>query len=229
MTHATFLRLREAAQQQEPRSNEETGQASAYSSVPAARQMKAPFSRIELSSHYNAALDDASGWHDRPKNNLSELPTGVQTFAGVEFEVRGIVQLSAQPLKFHPRHYPIRVEGIRVGQRCAWLHFLHAAGFGGDRLGVEVAAYIVRYRDGQTQTIPVVHGEDVVGWWGHLSKANLPKRALLAWTGLTPENHEVNLFMSSFENPRPSEEVVSLDYVSRMTGFAPFLIAITVE
>lgn len=35
--------------------------------------------------------------------------------------------------------------------------------------------------------------------------------------------------MSTFENPRPEVEVVSVDFVSKNTYFAPFLVAMTVE
>jgi hypothetical protein len=39
----------------------------------------------------------------------------------------------------------------------------------------------------------------------------------------------LRLYRASWDNPRPDEQVTSIDYVSRMTAFAPFLIAITVE
>ena len=39
----------------------------------------------------------------------------------------------------------------------------------------------------------------------------------------------LRLYLSSYENPRPDVEVVSIDYVSAMTQAAPFLVAMTIE
>jgi len=55
----------------------------------------------------------------------------------------------------------------------------------------------------------------------------------VAWVGTNPvsERYEakVRLFLSTFENPKPEVEVVSVDFVSKLTPFAPFLVAMTVE
>src|SRR5262245_43709547 len=54
---------------------------------------------IDLSSHFNDSLDD--GWQHRlmPGNNLGTLSKGRQILGGVEFDVRGIVQLASTKLK----------------------------------------------------------------------------------------------------------------------------------
>jgi hypothetical protein len=48
--------------------------------------------------------------------------------------------------------------------------------------------------------------------------------------GKRTNKRELRFFKSVWENPRPDEEIVSIDYVSAKTfSIYPFLIAITVE
>ena len=47
---------------------------------------------IDLSSYYNVALTESWHWGFGP-SDLSELPRGLQTFAGVQFDVRGLIQI----------------------------------------------------------------------------------------------------------------------------------------
>jgi hypothetical protein len=57
--------------------------------------------------------------------------------------------------------------------------------------------------------------------------------AQVAWTGSNPVADQyqasVRLFMRTYDNPRPEVEVVSVDFVSKLTPAAPFLVAMTVE
>jgi len=39
----------------------------------------------------------------------------------------------------------------------------------------------------------------------------------------------LRLYLTSYENPHPDKEVVSVDYVSAMAMAAPFLVAMTIE
>jgi hypothetical protein len=52
---------------------------------------------LDLSKFYNAALDKT--WHPgMAENNLAALPSGLQTFGGIMFDVRGVVQLAGRRL-----------------------------------------------------------------------------------------------------------------------------------
>ena len=42
-------------------------------------------------------------------------------------------------------------------------------------------------------------------------------------------NNPIRLFKTAWENPQPELEVVSIDYISKMTDSAPILVAMTVE
>lgn len=104
---------------------------------------------IDLTRHYNGALTQA--WRGgAASDHLSMLPRGIQTFAGVDFDVRGVVQLNSLRLKERPIRLPERVEGIRVDRRCDRLHFLYAAGARAAD-GTFVGHFTVHHVDGQVQ------------------------------------------------------------------------------
>ncbi|MBI2947187.1 MAG: protein kinase, partial [Verrucomicrobia bacterium] len=67
---------------------------------------------IDLSLHYNAALDE--DWHGMmwKGNNLATLPKGRQTLGGVEFDIRGIIQLAGIHINKSAPGYPKEVQGL---------------------------------------------------------------------------------------------------------------------
>ena len=136
---------------------------------------------IDLSRYYNAALTEPRP--GSPAGSLATLPRGLRKFAGVDFDVRGIVQLGGKSPAANK--FPAEVTGIKVGQKCQHLYFLHAACFGGavDE-GKEIAAYVVHFAANQMRLeIPVSYGRDVRNW---LSRPNEPEESndlTVAWKG----------------------------------------------
>ena len=63
---------------------------------------------------------------------------------------------------------------------------------------------------------PVTSSQVSVAWIGN----NVRSRA---------RNYRLQLFRRTWENPTPEVEITSIDFVSAITGAAPFLIAITVN
>jgi len=49
------------------------------------------------------------------------------------------------------------------------------------------------------------------------------------WQGTNAARQAVQLFKQSWTNPRPEIEIKSLDFESRLTRVAPFLIAVTAQ
>src|SRR5206468_5961804 len=78
-----------------------------------ARPAEAKAGMIDLSAYYNAPLNET--WFPtniiRSGNDLSALPLGLQKFAGVEFDVRGLIQLSSSALEELGRQFPRQVNG----------------------------------------------------------------------------------------------------------------------
>jgi serine/threonine protein kinase len=182
---------------------------------------------IDLTAHYNAALGE--NWHEamQLENHLGEVPSGVQTLAGTQFDVRGLIQVEQKC-----RRHPPKIEGIQIGQRCQRLHFVHAAiNAALIEDGAEIGRYVVHYVDGERQDIPIVLGQDVLDWWKQPKATD--QRLVVAWEGDNPKSRrqgkKIRLFKSTWENPSPQAEVRTIDFEATRPGPSPFLIALTAE
>ena len=150
--------------------------------------------------------------------------------------MRGVVQVSGQWLRRQGRKFPERVEGLKIGQTCHRLHFLHAAGYvSGSVNGTQIARYIVHYANGEQREIPVVYGRDVLRHWAHSAPTNSAAGPVLAWMGKAgPTNAPAAglspaLYHTTWLNPWPQVPIESLDFVSAMTEVDAFLVGITVD
>jgi hypothetical protein len=186
---------------------------------------------LDLTDFYNAMLTES--WHGSRGNDLASLSQGLQTFEGVQFDVRGIVQLGSKSPSANK--FPNQARGIQVHQKCQRIHFLHAAGFGNAAdEGKQVASCIVHFATNQVRLeIPVFYGRDLRNWHVLAEEPAAPEGLKVAWTGQNAvskaANNNIRLFLTTWTNLIPTAEIESLDYVSSMAGPAPFLIAITVE
>ena len=195
------------------------------------RDPSAKSNLIDLTSWYNAGL--TVDWHKTtPGNNLGTVPSGLQTFAETEFDVRGLIQVCGSNLGIVP--YPRRVEGIRVGLRCSKLHFLHNALLGSRPPQREtIGTYIVHYADNESETIPLQMGENILDWWDSSTQLPPGGPTVLAWEGRNAHSKKLNknIHVNKFtwNNQRADMEVATLDFVSAAKTPAPFLIAITAE
>jgi serine/threonine protein kinase/WD40 repeat protein len=194
------------------------------------RPPRATSNLVDLTSHYNAPL--TRPWcTPNEKNDLAALPPGVQHLGGVDFDVRGLIQLG--PITPNTLAFPNQLLGISIGQACRRLHFLHAAiNASSAPQGQSLGSYILHYSDGRQAELPIIQGKDLADWW---SQPNEPDaRFTVAWTGDNPAAHAarrtLRLFKTTWENPFPDVPVKQLDFVSDTTAAAhPFLLAITSE
>ena len=186
---------------------------------------------LDLTSFYNAGLRES--WHGNKSNDLAVLPKGLQRFGGVEFDVRGIIQLCSQTPA--STNYPALVMGMPVHQPCPRLHFLHAAGFGSPADdGKQIGTYVVHFATNQMRLeIPIGYGREVRNWHSQAGEPAAPEGLTVAWQGENAVSkragRSIRLFLTTWTNPAPALEIESIDFVSSMAGPAPFLIAITVE
>jgi len=219
------------------------------------REPNAGPKQIDLTDHYNALLNVA--WN-RSQNirefgfDLSNLPTGLVTFSNVIFDVRGVIQL-ANNQKQWGDGFDANVRGIKIGQKLDRLQFLHGnniRSLGGPhgyrQPSDHAASYWIHYDDSSKVEFKILSGRDLlkVAWWPgwgpeHAEGAEIVWRGTNAsleafqakdQNGNVTDEKELRLFKSVWENPRPDEEIVSIDYVSSETqNLLPFLIAITAE
>jgi RNA polymerase sigma factor (sigma-70 family) len=188
-------------------------------------------------------------------NNLAGVPQGPQKLGGTWFkigerlvrvrgqesaealrDVPGLVQLRLQKPVQGPRspEPPEAVRGIAIGARFDTLHILHSTmfgnGFGVDD-GTEIGSYIVHYADRTTDRIPIIYGQDVRDWW-RSSDSAVPSRGKVGWSGknaATDDTDEIRLFASEWDNPHPEKTVAAIDFETKNTICAPFLVALTLE
>jgi hypothetical protein len=160
-------------------------------------------------------------------NYLEGLPRGLHALPGtgaIRFDLRGVVKLSNNELYWLD---PPSAEGIPLQQKCRRLHFLQSA-HGQEPDGAVVGAYVIQYADGQREEVPIRYGRHVRDWVLSVDPGELPD-AKVAWTGTHPTKGAIRIFEQTWENPRPEVQIATLDFVSKLTKCAPFLIAITAE
>ena len=208
----------------------ETHAATAPRQYPA-RDPKAGPQLLDLTSFYNALLTDS--WHGNTGNDLGALPAGVQTLGGVAFDVRGIVQLGGKSPG--AARFPPELKAIPVHQKCQYIHFLHAAAFGkvSDE-GQQIGSYILHFAANSMRLeIPIIYGQHVRDWHALADEPKGGKELRIVWQGQNAiskaQNHSLRLFLTTWQNPAPSSEIDSIDYVSSMSDPAPFLIAISTD
>ncbi len=200
------------------------------------RDPKAPPELLDLTGNYYSALTEQ--WHPDANglppggNHLGSMPRGRQKFADVEFDVRGVIQVTGTQAEFAGAAFPEAQSGIKVGRRCKRLHFLQGAGWRSED-GTTIGKYVLHYADGQTATLNVVYGIDVRDWWANDAEPRDAKAATVAWSGSNPaaeaSGTSIRLFKRTYENPKPDLTIETLDVLSAQADSAPFLIAVTLE
>jgi hypothetical protein len=196
-----------------------------------ARDPAAKTNELDLTGFYNAMLTES--WHGNSNNTLASLPTGLQTFGGVEYDVRGIVQLGSSSPSV--KRFPMQVRGIPVNQKCARLHILQSAAFGsGGSPGMQIGAYVVHYAANNMQLeIPILYGRDVLDWHKSKLAPAEPQGMTVAWRGTNfiskTSGGSLRLFETVWTNLVPELEIKTIDIVSTTNLPAPFVIAITAE
>ena len=199
---------------------------------------------INLRPYINTALTDSPASPiGNNGNNFAELSSGIHIFAGVPFDVEGLIQLDGTNMMMFKKHYPAEIDSIRINRKCAKVYLFQGANWIYQHdFGTTVAKLVLHYTDGSTCEIPIVAGEHIFDCWSPLFTTGVNPRYFKmapgterAWTGSNPfikkiwPDESLILYESTFENPQPNVTISSLDYVSTMTGTAPFLAGLTVE
>jgi WD40 repeat protein len=181
---------------------------------------------LDLSAFYNMNLTDTWNLSRWLRYDCLTIPAGVHNLAGVDFDVRGVIQLAiteGQTILFTNE-----LRGIPVGRLATRLHFLHADAISESEMKVKIGSYIIHFADGQQEEIPVFNGKEVGAWFD--SEGTL---APVAWEGINrsarKSGQKVILYKYAWQNPRLQVEIRSIDLISAMTNAAPFVVAITVE
>jgi hypothetical protein len=164
-------------------------------------------------------------------NNLSALPAGVNNYAGIPFDVSGVIQLASQQAVLAKRTFPDRIEGIKVGVSGSRIHILHSAGWN-DLENNAIASLVLHYADGDKKPISIIYGAHVLDWWVNDETPTDPGTTI-AWTGNNRVSKlfgtDLRLYRTTFTNPKPTVMIDRVDFVSNKKEAAPFLLGITVD
>jgi hypothetical protein len=197
---------------------------------------------LDLKPWLNARLlDSTDGPADVKENNLAQLPSGVRAFGGIPFDVEGKIQLLGEPLPISQRKFPGRINAIPLNRKCARLHLLHGAS-ALHSPGNKIARLVLHYSNGSSAHIEIVGGRHLLDWCGPIyntdagdGRNTTSPDSELAWAGSNPwisehaPDFSLRLYKTTFANPHPELEITTLDYVSTLSGPAPFLLGLTTE
>jgi len=202
------------------------------------RDPKTPVWLIDLEEYYNASL--SRSWCSTTDANchLGSLPTGIQTFDGTAFDVRGLIQVRCD--KFVSVQFPVAVTNIPIGLRCERLHFLHAAAWeptSGAR-GTIIGFYGVHFDGGRVDRLPIKYGTHLLEWRSDPAGKKPVDRAL-AWKGEYKSNsgeiRSIRLYRTTWTNSSPDTLIRSLDIETAVehgrptASTAPFLVAVSAD
>jgi len=193
------------------------------------RDPQTPNRLVDLSAFYSAPLVECWtnwGFAEIRSPSLDLVPGSRQMFAGVEFDVRGVLMPGGiAPANSLACTY---ARSIPVNLACRRLHFLHAT-LRASNVGAQVGTYWVHCQDGRTESIPIEYGVDVLGWKDESAQSQPPFRASVAWMSKDHNGAVLRLYKSTWTNPRPDVPVVSLDFSREQGDASLFLVSVTAE
>lgn len=185
---------------------------------------------LDLSSFYNASAEH--GWHGDRKHGL-RFPAGLHQGAGVRFDARGLVQVSATS---NSLAFPSKVLGIPAGQKASKLHVLHSSCViapGSFEEGAECARYVLHFKGGRTQVLPVILGRHVNDWWSETDKPEPLPESEIAWTGMNESSRArgraLQLYKTTYDIHFKEAELAEIDIVAIHPSQSLFVLAITLE
>ena len=168
---------------------------------------------LDLKPHY----DRAGSWNTG--SEWESVPRGLTVLGGVPFDLSGLLRLNGRAARRDNKPYREKVEGIEVGKKFARLHLLHIASYSysPDR-AVPYARIILNYADGTKNSLPIIYAQHARDWRRpkyEFNSALSDPNSKVVWRGTyngTDESGKtLRIFKSTFENPRPDEEVTTID------------------
>ena len=194
------------------------------------RPAQAGSNQVDLTDFYNVALNES--WQPvrfmhNVDFNLAAIPPGLRNFAGIDFDVRGLVQLRAASPDFELFPKSVMIPLQRCFQR---LHVLHGTRWDVER-GTPIALLVVHYAVGLQTNLPVCYGQHVAKSFPEdsIENANASEADWKEDIRPAPSEWKVHLYETTFQNPHPELEVGSIEYVSKLVRCGPFLVGLTLE
>ncbi len=196
------------------------------------RGPKSPSNMLDLGNYYNFALAgvDRSSLHTA--GDFGWLPQGMQRLLGVDYDLRGLIQLH-DPAAPYSGRIPIPAS-VRVDlpamSTAAALDVLMLEQFRGQP-GKATAAIGLTYRNGEHANLPIVFGTQVWDYW-HSAIGNEARLAARGWDtrALQVRDQPAHVYAIRLRNPHSQWPIDALTLQAVPGGGgAPAFLAITVE
>jgi hypothetical protein len=181
----------------------------------AAETPERTFVQISIKDKANASYGKtASGmplWSSDEKNNLADLPAGLQELQGVPFHVLDLLQNPHGSCIVLSRQSPYASQlSLPVGAKAASIYLLDAA----DGPAAAGLLLMIHYAD-ETSHLLDVEGHS----WSFPTDSKYAKAGprtedtyRVAWKKTTPDEQEFGVYATGINNPHPEKEIASLEF-----------------
>lgn len=184
-------------------------------------------STIDLSAIVLYRAEDFAAATDFP---WPAMPTGKQTFVNVPFDISGAIFLWGARNEAAGMVYPKSMPKIAVARKAEAIYVCHAAFFESVP-GEAVFEIVCHYPDKEATLGPIECGGDTHDWFARGDSTTTNDRSTLAWSGVGKagdREQKIRMFVTALDNPRPDDEIVTLDLVSSQKQAAGCILAVTV-
>lgn len=162
---------------------------------------------VDLRSGYNFLFSEApatlQGWQ--------AMPTGTVRLNGWLFRLVDSLNQPAALMLASPggpdpsNRYPASVL-IEIRRKVQELHFLHCAGAPA-AAKEEMGRYLIRYEDGNEETVPLLYGLHIRAW----NDPGMAAQARIVWEGKTAQGTPVLLRSLRWHNPHPGKMIQQIE------------------
>ena len=192
--------------------------------------------RRAIANHLAEPLDLTASYDTLASHfgeGMTAVPHGFQTFAHVPLQIDGSKCLwGAGYPQYGGSISDPQFLGIPVNRKFETLYVCHTAIFS-SRNNTPVYELVFRYEDGDSVTNVVKYGADVLDWYANTGwKVIGPtgRNSQLAWHGdyvAKGKTLPLRFSLTALNNPRPSEQVASIDLYSSKNASCGLILAMT--
>lgn len=188
---------------------------------------------VDLAPAINYSIDITSGVRDDNALFFAAVTPGVQRFLGIDYDIRGMIELSMKGLSRYPPASPaipldptrFSVANVLIGTPTRLQNM--------KTFPTQPFAYLdLNYSDGGRTRIPILYGRDMMTAWIETGDA-LPTR--IAWVETGPQpyifpNPRYRLYATRLTNPHPQRNVSSIVFsAAELAWSVPIILAVTLE
>ncbi len=200
----------------------------ANGSIPA-RSAQAPDSTLDLTASYNRALDEMRPTMSAP-SDYAWLPRGVVRLLGVDFDVRGAIQLRDRDgfIEKAQLDAPSSVQMAVTERKVASVELLMMSNYPVE--GAAMAAATLQYADGTSADLPIHEGSDLFHWRRQSGLSQTARLATLGYDArIVPEFwRRVRVYAVHLPNPHPERPLRALTLAAgKGVGASPVFFAVT--